>query len=102
MKRVADNPPVELLHFFPDKKWISEYQSAREKRKSTGRALLDAYERGLNELGYLAIRDYVLEVNSKFVPLYHLVFASKSTRGSDFWDKIASRSESGQSRMFVY
>jgi len=102
MKRVAENPPAELLHFFPDKTWISEYQNAREKRKSTGRALLDAYERGLSQLGYLAIKDYVLEVNSNNVPLYHMVFASKSTRGTDFWDKIASRSEAGQIRMFVY
>jgi len=101
MKRVAEDPPAELLHFFPDKTWISDYRNARDKRKSTGRALLDAYERGLSKLGYIAVKDYVLQVNSNNVPLYHLVFASKSKRGTDFWDKIASRSEAGQIRMFA-
>jgi three-Cys-motif partner protein len=100
MKRVANDPPVELRHFFSDETWISEYRQAKEVRKSTGRALLDAYERGLSKLGYLAVKDYILQVNSNNVPLYHLVFASKSARGTDFWDKIASRSEAGQIRMF--
>lgn len=99
MKRVAHNPPQELLDFFPDLSWQQEYKKATETGKSTGRVLLDAYERGLENLGYRAIKDYVLAVNKTNVPLYYLIFASKHPRGADFWDKIAGRSEAGQLRM---
>ena len=68
-------------------------------RRSVGHVLLDAYEQGLRQLGYSDIKDYVLVTNSKNVPLYHLIFASKNPKGGEFWDKIASRSETGQMRM---
>lgn len=99
MKRVAHNPPQELLDFFPDPSWQQEYEKATETGRLKGRILLDAYERGLKNLGYSEIKDYVLEVNKKNVPLYYLMFASKHPRGADFWDKIAGRSEAGQLRM---
>ena len=99
MKRVGHNPPQELLDFFPDPSWQQEYEKATETGKLKGRVLLDAYERGLKDLGYGGIKDYVLAVNKKNVPLYYLIFASKHPRGADFWDKIAGRSEAGQLRM---
>ena len=101
MKRVAHNPPQELLDFFPDRSWQQEYEKATEMGKLKGYVLLDAYKRGLANLEYKDIRDYVLEVNKRNVPLYYLIFASKHQRGADFWDKIAGRSEAGQLRMIV-
>jgi len=101
IKRVADEPPQQLLDFFPDHSWQQEYEKAEETGKLPGRVLLDAYERGLTNLGYVGIVDYVLELNKKNVPLYYLIFASKHPRGSEFWDKIAVRSETGQLRMAV-
>ncbi len=67
----------------------------------SGRVLLDAYERGLRNLGYQEIKDYVLMANKTNVPLYYLIFASKHRRGAEFWDKITKRSEAGQLRMRV-
>jgi len=99
IKRVADKPPKELIDFFPDTRWKQEYEKAGEEGKLSGRVLLDAYGRGLRDLGYKEIKDYVLAVNTKRVPLYYLIFASKHPRGADFWDKIAGRSEAGQLRM---
>ena len=99
IKRVADKPPKELIDFFPNPSWQMDYKKAREMRKSGWRALLDAYENGLRDIGYEEIRDYVLEKNRNNVPLYQLIFASKHPRGADFWDKIAGRSEAGQLRM---
>jgi len=99
MKRTASNPPQDLLDFFPDSSWQQKYEEARKMHRSTGRVLLDAYEQGLRNLGYVGIKDYVLETNRRNVPLYHLIFASKHLRGAEFWDKIACRSETGQLRM---
>ena len=101
IKRVADDPPLELLAFFPDSSWLVEYQKARKAGMLVGRVLLDAYERGLSKLGYIEIKDYILAKNTKLVPLYCLVFASKNRRGGDFWDKIAMRSETGQLRLHI-
>lgn len=99
MKRVAHDPPQELIDFFPDRSWQQEYEKATVTGKPKGHILLEAYKSGLVDLGYKDIRDYVLELNRRNVPLYHLIFASKHRRGADFWDKIACRSEAGQLRM---
>jgi three-Cys-motif partner protein len=101
IKRVADHPPQELLDFFPDSSWLEDYQKARKAGTMVGRALLDSYERGLGELGYVEIKDYILAKNTKHVPLYYLVFASRNRRGGDFWDKVAMRSETGQLRLHI-
>jgi three-Cys-motif partner protein len=99
IKRVAHNPPQELIDFFPDRSWQQEYEKAAATGKPQGNILLEAYERGLANLGYKYIRDHVLERNNRNVPLYHLIYASKHPRGADFWDKITMRSASGQLRM---
>jgi three-Cys-motif partner protein len=99
MKRVAHDPPQELIDFFTDRSWQQEYEKAAVTGKLKGHILLEAYKSGLADLEYKDIRDYVLEVNRTNVPLYHLIFASKHRRGADFWDKIAGRSEAGQLRM---
>jgi len=101
IKRVANKPPQELIDFFPDSSWQQEYEKAGEEGKLSGRVLLDAYGRGLENIGYKEIKDYVLMANKKNVPLYNLIFASKHPRGADFWDKIADRSEAGQLRMIM-
>jgi three-Cys-motif partner protein len=99
IKRVAHNPPQELIDFFPDRSWQQEYEKAAATGKLRGNILLEAYKRGLANLEYKYIRDHVLERNNRNVPLYHLIYASKHPRGTDFWDKITMRSSSGQLRM---
>jgi len=101
IKRVADRPTQGLKDFFPDSNWQEEYQKAGQEGKLSGRVLLDAYERGLREIKYVEIKDYVLMTNKTKVPLYYLIFASKNKRGADFWDKIAVRSETGQLRLSI-
>lgn len=98
MKRVAHNPPRELLEFFPDTSWQERYKK-EEKVYPKGYILLAAFKKGLEDIGYRDVKDYVLVKNKKGVPLYHIIFATKNPRGADFWDKIASRSRTGQLRM---
>ena len=38
--------------------------------------------------------------NSKHVVLYHLVFASKDSKGNQIWNSIARRESSGQGNLF--
>lgn len=99
MKRVADNPPRELLDFFPNPSWQEEYKRSRTTGKALGQILLEVYKRGLEAIGYIDIRDFILMRNRRQVPLYHLIFASKHHRGGEFWAKISQRSETGQLRL---
>lgn len=100
MKRVMHDPPAELDDFFGDDEWQRECKSARAKGQvRMGRALLDAYKRRLSGLGYYGVHDFTLVKNTKGVPLYHLVFASRHTRGEEFWGKISRRLSTGQLRM---
>ena len=38
--------------------------------------------------------------NSKHVVMYHLVFASKDSKGNQIWNSIARRESSGQGNLF--
>lgn len=64
------------------------------------RILLDAYTNELHNIGYAHVKDNVVVDNSKHTTLYCLLFASKNSRGADFWDKVTQRKQSGQLRMF--
>ena len=64
------------------------------------RVLLDAYAHELHKIGYPNVKDNVMVDNSKHTTLYCLLFASKHSRGAEFWDKVTERKESGQYRMF--
>ena len=64
------------------------------------RILLDAYSNELHNIGYPYVKDNVVVDNSKHTTLYCLLFASKHSRGADFWDKVTQRKQSGQLRMF--
>jgi len=100
MKRVVDDHPDVLNDFFGDDEWQLECKSARAKGQvRMGRALLDAYKKRLSGLGYYGVHDFTLVKNTKGVPLYHLVFASRHTRGEEFWGKISRRLSTGQLRM---
>ncbi len=64
-------------------------------------ALLDSYKKELHGIGYKYVRDQIGVKNSQGLPLYQLIFASKNERGSEFWDKVTDRQESGQIRMGI-
>jgi three-Cys-motif partner protein len=100
MKRVVDDYPEVLNEFFGDKMWQEEYKGALARGTySVGRLLLDIYESRLRKLGYVDIQDYLPVRNTRSVVMYHLVFASKHSRGKDFWDKISLRTSTGQQRL---
>lgn len=100
MKRAAQYSPASLDRFFGDDgEWNSLYMATRPRERT--RVLLDHYANRLKTIGYLG-EAYPFEVvvkNTKNVPLYYLVFASRNPRGQDFWKKTIQRTATGMRRM---
>lgn len=102
IKRNWDRELAQLDKFMNGISYKDPFQAAM-RRTTPGelpaRVLLDAYAAELRNIGYQYIRDNVLVDNSRHLTLYCLIFASKHERGTDFWDKVTQRQESGQFRM---
>jgi three-Cys-motif partner protein len=98
-----------LDDFFGDRNWRKIYEDCSKKRQITSvhRPLMDYYKLKLVNLGYIeVIKDdesgyEPLIRNAKtHAPLYRLLFASKHSRGLDFWGKVTHRDVHGQKRLF--
>lgn len=68
-------------------------------RSPSYRALLDLYKEQLHRIGYAYVDDHVQVLNRRERNVYHLVFASKSPRGTDFYEKISRKRATGQLRL---
>lgn len=100
-KRAATYAPESLDAFFGTPAWRNAYdKSLRAGQREGGRILLDCYKEQLRRIGYKWTVDDIRITNTTHVGLYHLVFASKSARGEDFWKKITDRSAGGQMHLF--
>lgn len=71
----------------PDQQW-----------EEVGRPIVELLRQGLNGLGYQEIRlgSEIVIKNTRNVPLYYLVFASKHHLGHTFWDAIRRVGPTGQ------
>jgi three-Cys-motif partner protein len=93
MKRnFAHRGPIENFLGLAYKDWGAEVNSGSDVSK-----LLDVYRRQLEKLGYPKgeVRSPVIK-NTNNLPLYHLVFASKSPLGDKIWNDITKRDRRGQ------
>jgi three-Cys-motif partner protein len=72
--------------------WASKISSPKDVA-----ALIDVFKQELAQLGYLSqhVRSQPIK-NSNNVPLYYLVYASKSDRGDKIWQSITKNAPSGQ------
>ncbi len=63
-----------------------------------GRPIVEMFRHGLTGLGYQEVRlgSEIVIKNTKNVPLYYLVFASKHRLGHTFWDAIRRIDPTGQ------
>jgi three-Cys-motif partner protein len=100
----ADQNQIDL--FFGGLEWRQIYKDGRNK-SGLHRALIDYYKDKLHRLGYKQVLrddevgDEPLMRNAqKNAPLYRLLFASKHSLGTDFWQKVTRRDVYGQSRLF--
>ncbi len=63
--------------------------------------LLEVYRKQLETLGYPKNEVRIPAIrNTNNLPLYHLVFASKSTLGEKIWNSITKRDRHGQGSLF--
>jgi hypothetical protein len=84
----------------PKSNWREAWAKLDNRTGANVRELFsDLYERQLREqLGYLAFGRHT--IRSQRGPLYKLIYASKSERGADFWEKATTRDKGGQSNLF--
>ena len=64
--------------------------------------LIKYYRENLNKLGYKEVKsgdEILIKSSQKRLPLYYLLFASKSQLGHQFWRKISMISPSGQRKL---
>ena len=84
----------------PGSNWRAEWRNlTNQTPTNVARLCTDIFKRQLaTRLGYLFTADEVLK-NSKGDAIYRLVYASKSDRGLDFWNKITKK-ERNSDRLF--
>jgi len=93
-----------LDSYMGDKNWRKLYEDElcgldihyRRKR------FIDLYQEKLKGIGYKEIKsadEILIKSSEKKLPLYYLLFASKSTLGLKFWSKVREIEPSGQQRI---
>ena len=103
---ISSRSDTVIDKFFGDRVWRKIYKSSSlGETLGLHRKLIDHYKSKLTVLGYIDVRDVEdgtepLMKNSKEVPLYRLIFASKHERGHDFWNKVIKKDVYGQSKLF--
>jgi three-Cys-motif partner protein len=75
--------------------WRADVRGARNVSR-----LIDHLRSSLVDLGYARERVRSLQiVNSRNLPIYHLVYASRHDRGNAIWQSIARRTPGGQGEL---
>lgn len=88
---------LDSLYGVPDWRPIV---AEHDGRKVTYRKILDLYEAQLGSIGYVHTDDSIAIRNSVGRVIYHIIFASRHPLGKDFFEKISTKDDEGQKRMF--
>jgi three-Cys-motif partner protein len=98
IRRFIGTPEFELTmnRFYGSDNWRGLLEDRNAGETVTYRRLLDLYEQQLNKLGYLHLDDSQRMTTQYSKTIYHLIFASKHPRGTDFFKKISKLRYNGQ------
>jgi three-Cys-motif partner protein len=103
MPKDIQNPAsTKIDTYFGGTEWRDVYKSCQlGKTQTLHRSLMDLYERKLQSLGYVEIKENepLMRNTDRNAPLYRLIFASKHPLGNQFWQQITSRDVYGQTRL---
>ena len=87
----------QMDEFFGGDEWRAIYEKNRANPINLTNDLLVLYQAKLAKIGYkMEPDDAVLVKNTKNVPMYSLIFASKHPRGMNFWKKAKQIESKGQ------
>lgn len=89
----------QLDGFYGAPEWRELVDRRAQGSRLTFRELLDFYEQRLKSIGYDNVDDHIRILNTKSLPLYHLVFASKHSLGAEFFKRISQRTFKGEQRL---
>jgi len=91
-----DNPSVLDRMMGPRSRWRDLWaQLANRSAGNICQLFANEYKNQLaNQLGYVAFGEKVMESGNG--PIYRLIFASKSEKGLEFWDKVTQKDHDGQ------
>jgi three-Cys-motif partner protein len=101
IERYVENPNSKLDRVLgPGADWRPGYQSLGNLESATIREYFaTVYKKQLSaRLGYKGFSEKV--ITRRGVPLYRLIYASKHSRGLDFWEKILKKDKQGQGDLF--
>jgi three-Cys-motif partner protein len=90
----------KLDEFMGSDGWRDYYKkTVIQGDESIARALLSYYRKKLESIGYMSLRigtEKLVRSSTKNLPLYYLIFASKSRLGHEFWKKLGLVEPYGQ------
>ena len=98
IKRNAHQQIAAVDAFLDDRNWRDRFAKAQvNSSRPPTTLLIDTYRSNLRtKLGYTHFGDPMSIRNSHGVPIFYLLFASKHSRGLDFWEKSSTKLRSGQ------
>lgn len=102
IKRNAHHHLAAVDRFLGDPSWRDRYWSAKGDLSAPPTVvLLETFQSQLKaRLGYDNFGDPEVIKNVQQTPMFHLLFASRHSRGLDFWQKASATMRSGQRTMF--
>ena len=91
-----ENPSSLDRMMGPHSRWRELWaQLSNRSPENICRLFADEYKSQLEvQLGYRAFGEKVMKAGN--VPIYRLIFASKSDKGLEFWDKVTQKDRDGQ------
>jgi three-Cys-motif partner protein len=85
--------------FGPGSIWRGNWENLTNRTpENICKLFVDEYKSQLRQLGYLVFGEQ--PIGGANGPLYRLIYASKHSKGLEFWDKVRTRDRSGQSDLF--
>ena len=90
-----------LTRFMGSARWKERYGRSLTSFDQMCKEIAEEYLANLRSLGYLAVdSDWIPVKTDQNTLLYYLLFASKNSRGNDFWRKIKRIGPHGQRELF--
>ena len=98
IKRNAHQQLEAVDAFLNDNDWRTRYFRGQfDSSNPPTTVLIETFQKSLRDkLGYLHFGDPMCIKNSRGLPIFYLLFASKHPKGLDFWEKSSTRLRSGQ------